>query len=106
MSEKPLVQEGDSYAGALWRDRHLAIPKVTNGRIIARGSPRQVLGPYGRAYAPTGHLGDRNPLASGEGTTSMVLKIFAVKMAQVRPKSGLDWLMCSKIAGQRPPHDA
>jgi len=34
------------------------IPEVTNGRIIARGSPRQVLGPYGRAYEPTGHLRD------------------------------------------------
>jgi hypothetical protein len=30
------------------------IPQVLNGRIIARGSPRQVRGPYGRVYAPTG----------------------------------------------------
>ena len=27
---------------------------MANGRTIARGSPRQALGPYGRAYAPTG----------------------------------------------------
>jgi len=27
---------------------------VPNGRIIARGRPRQVLGPYSRAYEPTG----------------------------------------------------
>ena len=34
------------------------IPQLTNGRIIACGGPRQVLGPYGRAYEPTGHLRD------------------------------------------------
>jgi hypothetical protein len=31
---------------------------VPNGRIITRESPRQVLGPNGRAYEPTGHLRD------------------------------------------------
>jgi len=38
------------------------IPQVPNGRTIARGSPRQVIGPYGRACAPTGHLRDRSPI--------------------------------------------
>ena len=34
------------------------IPQVPIGRIFTLTRPRQVLGPYRRAYAPTGHLGD------------------------------------------------
>jgi len=34
------------------------IPQVADVQIIARGSPRQVLGPYGRTYEPTRHLRD------------------------------------------------
>jgi len=37
------------------------------------------------------------PLASGEGTTYMDLKSFALKTAKPRPESGLDWLICTKF---------
>ena len=34
------------------------IPSVPNGQTVARGSPRQVPGPYVRVFGLTGHLRD------------------------------------------------
>ena len=53
--------------------------------------------------------GFRGPLLSEEGTPSMVLKTFVLKMAQAkariwpsrRPDSGLDCLICAKFVRPR-----
>ena len=47
---------------AVHGSQHAVRVMLTYGRIIARGSPMQVLGPYGRAYEPTRHWRDNTGL--------------------------------------------
>ena len=46
-------------------------------------------------------VGCRGALPSENKTTEMVLTTFSLKWLNSRPESGLDWLVCSKLARQR-----